>query len=139
MQVGSPETLELLLVLDHKSPFEEQQLHFRFRCFRHHGEWFEFRNEVRDFVTEKLLNPSPTPNDDESLVIERDKDGKIKTSFQFALHDNRKAHNPESYDTDENCRFPQTLMRSLGYGVSPIWNSTSDSHDFWHEVSTWRR
>ena len=47
LQVGSPETLELLLVLDHKSPFEEQQLHFRFRCFRHHGEWFEFRNEVR--------------------------------------------------------------------------------------------
>jgi Meiotically up-regulated gene 113 len=64
LQTGSPEYLEVLLLLPHTSPFEETQLHCRFSQYRTQGEWFEYRGELKSFVEKKIQNPKPTEDDD---------------------------------------------------------------------------
>ena len=60
LQTASPDTLELLLVLS-PQPYQrnadwfaegkEDALHLKFKKYHIRGEWFEFSEEIRDFVT----------------------------------------------------------------------------------------
>jgi Meiotically Up-regulated Gene 113 (MUG113) protein len=74
LQTGSPEILQVILVLDYKPPFEENQLHFRFRDYREHGEWFRYEGELHKFIEIKKLNPAPTPEDDLALALPEGKE-----------------------------------------------------------------
>lgn len=69
LQIGCPEILEVVLVLPHRPPFEEQQLHRRFRVYRVQGEWFEYRDGLRKFVQDKGLDPTPLSEDDGVIVL----------------------------------------------------------------------
>jgi hypothetical protein len=64
LQTGAPEELELLLCLPNRPPFEESQLHYRFRKYRVLGEWFEYRSDLKSFIDNKIKNPSPLKGDD---------------------------------------------------------------------------
>jgi hypothetical protein len=71
MQTGSPEKLEVVLVLEHRPPFEERQIHVRFDKYRIHGEWFEYRDALEAFILRKQIHPMAEPADDEALFIPR--------------------------------------------------------------------
>ena len=64
LQTGCPEGLVVLLTLPYRPPFEEKQLHFRFAQYRSHNEWFEYRDDLKDFIAKKLQNPAPQVEDD---------------------------------------------------------------------------
>ena len=64
LQTGSPEYLEVLLLLPHKPPFEEIQMHRRFSQYRIQGEWFDYRGELKSFIESKIQDPTPTVEDD---------------------------------------------------------------------------
>ena len=72
MQTGSPSQLEVVLVLDENPPFEERQLHKRFYKQRSHGEWFRCEGELRQFIADKRLNPTPTFEDDCAVSLGQD-------------------------------------------------------------------
>ena len=53
LQIGCPEKLKLLLLLEEHPPFEERRLHRRFNKYRSHGEWFRYTGKVVKFVREQ--------------------------------------------------------------------------------------
>jgi len=67
LQTGAPEELELLLCLPNKPPFEESQLHQRFKNYRVCGEWFEYRHDLKLFVCNKIQDPLPNASDDKAV------------------------------------------------------------------------
>ena len=69
LQTGSPEYLEVLLLLPHKPPFEEIQMHRRFSQYRIQGEWFDYRGELKSFIESKIQDPTPTVEDDPARSI----------------------------------------------------------------------
>jgi hypothetical protein len=101
LQTGAPEELELLLYLPHRPPFEESQLHQRFKKYRVCGEWFEFRDDLKLFITDKIRDPQPTILDDESVAP--------KGRYAFYLK-------RDSQDRPKSSALTPTT--SLGYGVN---------------------
>ena len=52
MQTGSPDILELVAVcIGDKSI--EKELHYKFKEFRKHGEWFTYSSNIESFIKEK--------------------------------------------------------------------------------------
>ena len=128
LQTGNPETLEVLLVLDCKPPFEEDQLHWRFRKYRGSGEWFEYRDELLDFVKKKRLNPSIT-SDDDAALIEKDRDGNIVAQYVYPRNDKKWPRSPESLTSDDS-RPP---LRSPIYKLGPRWRR-GDDYEYGNEA-----
>ena len=60
LQIGSPERLELLAVLDGTTE-DERDLHQRFAAHRSHGEWFHPRPELLSLIRTAQRKQSPTP------------------------------------------------------------------------------
>jgi hypothetical protein len=118
LQVGSPEILELLLALPHKPPFEEHQMHWRFRTYRRHGEWFDYLGDVKRFVEEKLVNPNPTKEDDSVLAPVKGRGSEAERGYVYPLE-------------RPNRTRP---LRSLGYGLPPA----TDERDASHHGPSWR-
>ncbi len=61
-QIGSPVELTLLKTIEAGSASAasalEKRLHRKFSAFRHHGEWFTYSSEIRDFIENPLLEES---------------------------------------------------------------------------------
>jgi hypothetical protein len=62
---SSPVPVELVAVT-RGSTFCEGQAHRKFAHLRRHGEWFEDRQEIRDFIARRLANPAFDPDSDYS-------------------------------------------------------------------------
>jgi len=122
LQVGCPDKLELLLTLPERPPFEEHQLHYRFRKYRIRGEWFEYRGDLKQFIENKAINPDIDVSDDSALV-EKDENGDIIRSYEFPKNDNKEIHNPEQVNgyTDDCQRPGSTPFLSICYGLYPSW------------------
>jgi Meiotically up-regulated gene 113 len=123
LQTGSPEILQVILVLDYKPPFEENQLHFRFRDYREHGEWFRYEGELRKFIEMKKLNPIPTPEDDLALALPKGKE-------QITI-DEQKRRNSQQRNEPLGTGSNFAPYASPAYGVVPahvVYDETLDEY-----------
>lgn len=134
LQTSNAERLEIVLLLPHRAPFEEDQLHWRFRKHHQQGEWFDYSTELRLFVARKRLDPLPEPEDDTALranTEELDVD-----RYRYPKHDSKRARHPDLIEAglvEEVCGDSRPAMRSLGYNALPEWNFNSCSQQYWHE------
>lgn len=55
LQTGSPNVLEMVLVLKGGTAYEKV-LHKKFKKYNFRGEWFTYCEEIRDFIKENLKN-----------------------------------------------------------------------------------
>lgn len=135
LQTSNADVLDILLVLPHLAPFEEDQLHWRFRKYRQQGEWFEYRGELRDFIEQKRRDPSPQPEDDEVLgESEKGKDD----GYHYPKHDGKRArHGSDELEYEDTVEHddPRPPMRSPAYGASAWWGAhgSDDDQQYWHE------
>lgn len=124
MQTGSPDVLDLILVLPNTPPFEEYQLHGRFAKYRAHGEWFEYRDELVRFIEEKKLSPSPTEADDRALYEAEELDDDDQKAGLIVVH-----HQPDSHLPDKSrVMTGHRPFRSPAYGivVQPVGSDVFD-------------
>jgi hypothetical protein len=129
LQTGNSEPVEIVLLLPHLPPFEEGQLHWRFRKYRTPGEWFEYRGELRAFVERKRKNPSATPADDRALG--ESEEGK-NDGYHYPKNDNKLEINPQNPDHPADDSRPS--MMSPAYGVRPSWGDAHEAWEFWENV-----
>lgn len=123
LQTGSPEELELLLALPERPPFEESQLHYRFKNYRVIGEWFEYRDDLKIFITNKIADPTPTEFDDRA----------VKPSGKYADYRDR---------IDQDRPTSSKITRTPAYGLSLGIEYYDENTDEWtcpdvldHEIS----
>jgi hypothetical protein len=57
LTVGNPDELQVVLILE-GSKTQEYEIHGRFKSLRLRGEWFEFAEELRCFVADRLEDDS---------------------------------------------------------------------------------
>jgi hypothetical protein len=132
LQTGNAEPLDILLTLPHVAPFEENQLHWRFRKYRQHGEWFEYRDEVRRFVEGKRRDPRSTFEDDRALgpALETELDN--GNSYSYPKDDNKPIRSPELIEqgvVEERALDDRKALRSPAYGARPCWGDARDTND----------
>jgi Meiotically Up-regulated Gene 113 (MUG113) protein len=111
LQTANGTELEAVLVLEHRPPYEEEQLHWRFRNYLVRGEWYFYDAVLQKFVADKTLNSKPTPADDIALAGDEDHPG-----FEYK-------EEPDS---------TAKLTLSPIYGQNPKWRLDSTSQDYWN-------
>lgn len=111
LQTASGTELEVVLVLEHRPPYEEAQLHWRFRNYLVRGEWYLYDDVLQIFVASKALNPEPVLADDLALAGDEDHPG-----FEYK----------DDPDSDKD------LALSPLYTQQPKWRFDSTSQDYWN-------